>query len=290
MSRSKCLRAAAAWLAAVALLVAASAAPAQVLWTVTASDGRINWLVGTLHSDDARVLDFPPALVQAIAQAECIALELAPEPEVFAELDRRMRLPDGETLGRHVPGPLLERALELLIRRGLERGQALNLRPWAAAMILSLPPAGARPFMDIELALRGRAHGARVVGLESVTEQVDFLAGLGREAHLDLLEQAVVSAEAGYPRLEALTGAWLAGDLEQIEQLTAAELEALDPEARSRFIERGLVDRNLRMRDRAVPLLEAGAALIAVGALHLVGEHGLIALLRQRGYRIEAVY
>jgi len=286
MPGSKPWRALAAWLGGMLLL--ASAASAQVLWTVTGPDGQLNWLVGTMHSNDQRVLDFPPALNQAIAQAECIALELAPEQEVFAELERR--LPDGASLALHVPAPLLERALALMSRRGLAREQALSLRPWAAAMVLSLPPAGTHPFMDLQLALRARAHGAAVTGLESVAEQVDFLAGLGGAAHLDLLDQAVASAETGYPRLEELTKAWLAGDLERIGKLTASELEALSPEARARFIERGLVQRNRRMRDRALPLLEAGSALIAVGALHLPGDDGLIALLRERGYRVEAVY
>ena len=38
------------------------------------------------------------------------------------------------------------------------------------------------------------------------------------------------------------------------------------------------------------PLLEAGHAFITVGALHLPGERGILHLLEQRGYRVEAVY
>ena len=46
--------------------------------------------------------------------------------------------------------------------------------------------------------------------------------------------------------------------------------------------------RNRTMAERAMPFIDAGGAFIAVGALHLPGEEGLIELLRKKGYRVEA--
>ena len=45
-------------------------------------------------------------------------------------------------------------------------------------------------------------------------------------------------------------------------------------------------ERNLRMRDRLLPILEKGDAFVAVGAMHLSGETGLVELLRQSGYTV----
>jgi uncharacterized protein YbaP (TraB family) len=50
-----------------------------------------------------------------------------------------------------------------------------------------------------------------------------------------------------------------------------------------------LADRNIKMRDAAIPKLEKGRAFIAVGALHLPGDTGLVALLRARGYTLDPV-
>ena len=47
--------------------------------------------------------------------------------------------------------------------------------------------------------------------------------------------------------------------------------------------------RNQRMAERAAPFIEDGNAFIAVGALHLPGETGLVQLLRDRGYKVTAV-
>ena len=48
-------------------------------------------------------------------------------------------------------------------------------------------------------------------------------------------------------------------------------------------------ERNIRMRDRALPLLEKGNAFIAVGALHLPGDNGLVALFREAGYTVTPI-
>ena len=55
------------------------------------------------------------------------------------------------------------------------------------------------------------------------------------------------------------------------------------------FQRRLIVDRNQRMAERMEPWLKQGGAFIAVGALHLPGEQGLIRLLRQRGYSVRVV-
>jgi hypothetical protein len=50
-----------------------------------------------------------------------------------------------------------------------------------------------------------------------------------------------------------------------------------------------LDDRNKDWVPKLKPLLAEGSAFIAVGALHLPGEFGLIELLRQEGYSVRAV-
>ena len=48
-------------------------------------------------------------------------------------------------------------------------------------------------------------------------------------------------------------------------------------------------DRARRFRDAALPYLEEGGAFIAVGALHLAGDSGLVELIRGAGYTVSAV-
>ena len=57
----------------------------------------------------------------------------------------------------------------------------------------------------------------------------------------------------------------------------------------SAFEETMVTARNRTMTERAAPFIDAGGAFIAVGALHLPGEEGVIELLREKGYRVEAI-
>jgi uncharacterized protein YbaP (TraB family) len=56
------------------------------------------------------------------------------------------------------------------------------------------------------------------------------------------------------------------------------------------FTRRLLYERNVRMAERAEPRLREGGAFSAVGALHLYGGSGVLALLEQRGWRVTRVY
>ena len=65
---------------------------------------------------------------------------------------------------------------------------------------------------------------------------------------------------------------------------------AAGPAAAERLSERLLDDRNVSMMQSMLPLLLQGEAFVAIGALHLPGEGGVLDLLEQRGYRVTRAY
>ncbi len=64
---------------------------------------------------------------------------------------------------------------------------------------------------------------------------------------------------------------------------------AATADAMQHFVQALIVKRNQTMAKRAEPLLRKGNVLVAVGALHLPGQEGLVALLRKQGFRLTAV-
>jgi uncharacterized protein len=72
-------------------------------------------------------------------------------------------------------------------------------------------------------------------------------------------------------------------------QMALGEKTGITPAAFDGFNKILLVDRNAKMRDAAKPLFDKGEAFVAVGALHLSGKTGLVALLRETGYTVTAV-
>ncbi|MGK7295977.1 MAG: TraB/GumN family protein [Candidatus Wenzhouxiangella sp. M2_3B_020] len=280
------------WRTTTALIVVAVSLPlnAQVFYEIVAPDGSRDWLLGTVHSEDPRVLDFPPVVEQALRQAEVVALELLPDGEMLRRLEQAMTLPDGERLQDRLDPPLYRRVARALEQDGVEPGRISRLRPWAAAMTLAQPPTETGTFMDLALAERAVLSGSAVVALESLDTQLEFFAGLGEAAHVELLEAALAVRASRTESFEELLSAYLGGDLDRLRDLAREQLAGTPDSLIRRFTERGLRARNRRMMRTAAPLLARETVLIGVGALHLPGPCGLLALLRERGYSVRPVY
>ena len=84
-----------------------------------------------------------------------------------------------------------------------------------------------------------------------------------------------------------MVAAYLENDLVQLEELSVDELQAAGTAVSDYFFEAGILARNRRMLDSLLPYLENNSVFVAVGALHLPGEDGLLGLLRKRGYELK---
>lgn len=278
------------WSILVVSLMFSLTAQSQVFWSVTDDEGRQNWLLGTVHSEDPRLLEFPPELLDALGRADRLALELVPDAAMLEQLQRAMHFDDGGL------DEVLEPELYAEVVRILEQGYGMGepavrrLRPWAAAMTISVPPPQTGLFMDLALSFRAGGMGLEVLALETIDEQLDFLKGLSHEGQIELVRSAVAEHGRMPVIFEELVSAYLDGNLSLLEALSMRQLADLDEEIVEHFHEIGLVRRNHIMVDRAMPYLKQGGLVIAVGALHLVGEDGLVALLEQRGFEVEGIY
>lgn len=272
------------------LLVVSASAWSQVFWSVTDDDGNRSWLLGTVHSEDPRLLDFPDPLMDALQQADRVALELVPDAGMLARLREAMYYEEG-SLEEVLEPDLYRRVVDILEENyGMGEPAVARMRPWAVAMTISVPPPETGLFMDLALSYRASGLGLEVVALETVDEQLDFLKGLSQHEQIALIRKAVADHEDLPELFEELIAAYLDGDLEGLERMSRQQLEGLDESVRRHFNEIGLKERNRIMLERATPWLEEGGVIIAVGALHLAGEHGLVNRLEQRGYELEGIY
>jgi len=79
--------------------------------------------------------------------------------------------------------------------------------------------------------------------------------------------------------------AYLKGDLDEIYR-RSMEMQSQDDELAKRLMHSLIDERNQRMLERMLPELKKGRTFIAVGALHLPGEFGLLNLLRKAGFAV----
>lgn len=279
--------------------VALAAAPARggpfeqgLLWRVEKPGATPSHVFGTIHLDDRRVTTLPPPVQQAFDGARSFTMEVSLEAPNVMELAARMVYTDGRTLPQATGDELYRRVVPLMEKSGLPEPAVRMFKPWAVMLLLVMPQQSAMEVLDFRLYQAARGRGLPVRELESVGDQIAAFERLGERDQVALLRQTV-ETHARIPQLtERLVAAWLQRDLAAMWRINEEPVRAR-PELRSvseQFSQKLIFDRNRLMAERMQPQLAAGGAFVAVGALHLYGEQGVLGLLERQGWRVTRVY
>ena len=274
-----------------------------LLWRIDKPGLAPSYLYGTMHSTADGPMRLAGEAAPYAAEASAIATELG-------ELDNKMKIdlgakmlrlamsPDVDTFAGEIEGADAKAVEDMLAAKGTAPVFAHHLKLWMLAVAASLPKceiegqAKGLPEVDESFAQIGLAHNIPVVALESVDEQMRVIASITPElaaAELKSIARGGAYADGGYATL-------LAFYMQKRPAAALAVLEAgvsasqAEREATAELTRRLLSDRNEIMVERAGPLLAKGGAFIAVGALHLSGPGGLVALMRARGFSVTKVW
>lgn len=254
-----------------------------------------NYLFGTMHVADLDILDLPEPVADAFQSSRRLAIEVIWNGTVDDYMRAAMRLPEGQNL-EDIAGPeLFEQAVAVLGKYRVNREEAQELRPWYIGFMFGsdeVQSGGYRQghrFLDDWLRNEAGMDGKLVFGLETAEEHFAPFERLTDQQELEFLRSALNDERdpKAYVRTKAQ---YLARDLAAMYDAFEAEGTA-EAQATMRDFRRYIVaDRNRGMVGRALPLLEKGGTFIAVGALHLPGDGGMVRLLELRGYKITRVY
>ena len=251
-------------------------------------DRQAGYLLGTIHSEDPRVLDFPESFLHQLESNQVFAMELVPDLPTMKKLNEYMHYQDGTSLESQLGPERFAKVRELLLSHYQVPADRLELmKVWAVVMTLSVPPPETGLFMDFSLSLRATGSGLRVVGLESLDQQLSFLEDMPAVQQLELLDQALVEYDRVGELHDQMLITYLAGDLQVLKKEVEEQMDQLTLEAKNYFIVQGIDARNYHMLESLLPLLAESTVFVAVGALHLPGNQGLISLLRENGYILQ---
>lgn len=265
---------------------AVQAADSALFWSLSRDGEPAGHLLGTIHSEDPRVLDFSEPFIEQLTSNRFFAMEMVPDFPTLARLTEYMHYQDGTQLVDVIGVQRFGRLEAILSGYQVPQDWVRRMKVWAAMMTLSVPPPKSGFFMDFSLSLRASGAGMKVVGLETLEQQLSFLEDMPDEQQLQLLDQALEEYRE-VERIHAeMVDSYLGGDLPALESLAKQQMGELSPQTRDYFMQQGIDMRNLRMVDSLLKYLDEGMVFVAVGALHLPGENGLISLLRNRGFEL----
>lgn len=261
-----------------------------ILWRIDGAATQPSYLLGTIHSDDARITTLPVTISNIFQQADSFSGEIDMDLPNLMQASQATLLPEGESLQQLLDSTLYQQTVQLLAAYGMPELVVQRMKPWAAAATLSLPRPQTGLFLDMLLYTQAAAQGKRVYGLETVSEQVGAMESIPRDLQIIMLRDAVAQHDQLDQIIEALINAYLQRDLNALESISDKAMQQGDARVAQLFTSQVVVNRNRRMLERMQPRLDEGSAFIAVGALHLPGKDGLLTLLRNKGYRVNPVY
>ena len=280
---------------AIAVPHARAEAPVPLLWKVSDKDNAI-YLLGSFHL--LRKDDYPLSAdaEAAFADAEHLLFELSPEeansPGMVVQMTQAAMRRRAGSLQQDLGAQLWPRFERYATSNGLPLAQLSLLEPWYLALtvsMLQMTRQGLDPALGLDrhFMQRAEAKGKPAAGLELASEQIAVLAGMSLEEQRQLLAEALDMAEQGSGQVEALHAAWRAGDAKLLWDKMAAEMRR-DYPALYRKIN---VARNDAWLSKLQQQLDGRSddALVVVGALHLLGEDGVVEKLRAKGYRVERI-
>lgn len=261
-----------------------------LLWKIEPAGAAPSFLFGTMHSDDPRVVQLPAPVQQAFDQAGSVTLEVELDAQSLISLATALMLVDGSTLESLIGRDLYKRTVQVMSAQGIPDALVANMKPWAVAITLMTPPNKSGVVLDQVLYQQAISSGKKVSGLETVAEQMALFDELPLEVQIALLRDTLDNLPDIARMLEDLQAAYLARDLRQLVKINEASLQDSNPQLAEDFNQKVIIDRNHRMAKRMKSRLHEGNHFIAVGALHLPGQEGLLTLLSGQGYRVTRVY
>ncbi|HEY8252635.1 MAG TPA: TraB/GumN family protein [Burkholderiales bacterium] len=283
-----------------ALLLAALPARAQarrfergLLWRVEKKGVAPSHVYGTIHVADARLAELPAMVRQRFDAAKSLMLEFVPDPysrERFLEASMFL---DRQTLEEKIGAQDFERALEVLAPIGLPRDVVNKLKPWGVLLNLRNPMRAERGTpLDMHLAELARARRLPLSQIEGVEEQIFTFDEFPMESQVALLKHSLAHRDELTELAERTLEAYLERDLAAIWRLRE-QFAARHPQIaahQAAMTKRVVHDRSVVMAFRMQRQLRRGEAFVALGALHLYGDKGVLALLEGDGYRAERVF
>lgn len=270
---------------------AAHAAPA--MWEVRDKDSVV-YLFGSMHVLAPNVRWRTRAFDHAYAAADRVWFETRADvgPDRIKALVDRYGVDPDRSLTEKLSPTALATLRPVLERDGVPLERVERLRPWAAAMMLSVAPMtqkGAKVESGVDVATTQRARVAEkpIETFETIEQQLRLFADLPEQAELTYLDD-VAREQLSPPRDGVvLERAWLNGDMNRLGSALVDHMRAERPDLYQAL----LLRRNLAWADRldAVMRQGQGTDLVIVGALHMAGNEGLPALMKARGYAVRRI-
>ncbi len=275
-----------------------------LFWEVSSDSfsGKV-YLFGSIHAAREDAYPLPEHIRNAFDASDALAVEcdtIEFEKSTSRQIAslRAMAYLDGTTIADHISPENYEKAVALLTQLDAYVPQYDIYKPcmWTSAMDSYIIEKAGLSYdfgLDNNLMQQAKSIGKQVLEIESVEFQYGMLGGFSdglQELMLeDYLYDGALDEQA--EGLKELYEEWSKGNASAlIDDADEDDMAEMTEEERALYVEYNtqmLTNRNARMADAAESYMRRGMKVfLVVGSAHMVGDEGIVKLLRDRGFTV----
>lgn len=276
---------------------------AQLLWKISGNDlTKPSYIFGTHHLAPLSIVDSITGFHGALNNVEQvygeIALDEIQNPAYLQKMQEAIILPGDTTLHTLFTKEQYSVA-EVKIKQllGIELSQADKLKPsfLSSQIIIVLYASITKDYnpeqqLDKWILAEAQRQGKKIGGLETMDFQLNLLfnfQSLQRQA--EQLYSLLMHTDLSTQQVKCITEAYLSRDLKIMEKASDFETGfASDYQPGEKEVI--IYGRNDNWIQLMPSIMTDKPTLFVVGALHLLGERGILHQLRKLGYTVEAIY
>ena len=272
------------------------------LWKISKTGLPDSWVFGTMHMADARISALPQSASKAYENSKTILVEVTDMLDPDAAKSNILKLKhltfrlDGSTIESDLNSDQMQKLKLAVKARGLPYELIIRMQPWMLAPAIGnqLCEVAAKklgkPFLDAKIMNMALEDGKELVALETTEEQLTAISSMPWDFQIKALVETLELGEKHDDIRQTIKRLYIKGDIAMIVPALRHFTKQSDANQDfSEFQDKLVVQRNLKMVKRADAYFQKGSAFMAVGAMHLPGKAGLISLLEEGGYQVQAV-
>jgi uncharacterized protein len=279
------------WVLALSFLGCLTAHAGSPVWAIHGDHNTV-YLAGSVHLLKANDAALPPGFNRAYADSRTLVMELdlgkLDPTEAASWMMEHGTLGEGNTLQKTIGDERYRRVSTEAARLGLPMEVANQFAPWVLGLqLLELQYAqlgfDSQSGVEEQLEHRAQADGKPTAGLETLPQQLGLFESLSAAEQAKFLDLVVTEMRDVGKDTQDVIAAWRVGDANKLAALLGDEYKSFP------ILYRALVtERNKRWVPQIEKLLrDKDNYFVVVGALHLVGDGGLLDLMRRDGFKAE---
>ena len=257
------------------------------------------YLLGSIHIMPEDTYPLDDKIENAFKEADVLVVEVdittIDQGKIQAFIAEKACYEEGKNLQTEIPAEMYKSLSDKFEELGVPMTQIDIYKPWFVSMnlgLLSLQKLNVTAGQGIDLHFLNQANEKEmeILDLETAGAQLEILASNPDQVQVDYLQYSIEDYEQGVVVFMEMLEAWKTGDTEKMNKVSKVKMLELGEELPGMidFYNKLFTERDEKILQKIIEHLENEddhTYFIIVGALHLVGEDGLIKLLNNEGYK-----